>query len=134
MTTNVLITGATGLVGRNFARRAVDAGFKTLVMVRPDSDRSALDGLPVQFVEADLEIPDTLPRALSEADVVVNAAAHVGDWGPAKKYRAINVLGLAEMLKVANRIGRLRRLIQISSLGVYLYGHHYGTDETISPE
>ena len=134
MTTNVLITGATGLVGRNFARRAVHAGFKALAMVRPGSDRTALDGVPVQFVEADLEVPDTLPGALSEADVVVNAAAHVGDWGPAEKYRATNVVALGHMLKAAKRIGRLRRWIQISSLGVYRYGHHYGTDETKPPE
>jgi nucleoside-diphosphate-sugar epimerase len=28
----------------------------------------------------------------------------------------------------------VRRWIQISSLGVYPYGHHYGTDETAAPE
>src|SRR6185369_15861243 len=68
MSTNVLITGATGLVGRNFAKRAVAAGFDVAAMVRAGSDRSVLDGMPVHFVEADLEVPDTLPGALSEAD------------------------------------------------------------------
>jgi nucleoside-diphosphate-sugar epimerase len=130
---NVLITGATGLVGQNFAKRAVDAGFNVLAMVRPNSDRSVLNGLPVRFVEADLEIRDTIPGALSEADVVVHAAAHVGDWGPAEKYRNVNVVALEAMLEEAERIGRLRRWIQISSLGVYPYGHHYGTDETTPP-
>jgi nucleoside-diphosphate-sugar epimerase len=64
----------------------------------------------------------------------VHAAAHVGDWGPAEKYRAINVVALEHMLHAAQRHGRLRRWIQISSLGVYAARHHYGTDETVAPD
>ena len=131
---NVLITGATGLVGRHFARRAADAGYDVLAMVRSNSDRSALDGVPVRFVEGDLAQPETLPAALGEADVVVHAAAHVGDWGPAEKYRAINVIALEHMLHAVGRHGRLRRWIQISSLGVYPARHHFGTDETLPPD
>ena len=129
--TNVLITGATGLVGRHFARRAADAGYGVQAMVRRGSDRSALDGVPVRYVEGDLAEPESLPAALAEADVVVHAAAQVGDWGPAEKYRAINVVALEHMLYAAQRQGRLRRWIQISSLGVYPARHHYGTDETV---
>lgn len=131
---NVLITGATGLIGRNFARRATLAGYPVLAMVRRNSDRSALDGVPVRFIEADLAVPETLPAAMADADVVVNAAAHLGDWGPPEKYRAINVVALEHMLTAAARIGRLQRWIQISSQGVYPVRDHYGTDETAGPE
>jgi nucleoside-diphosphate-sugar epimerase len=134
MKTNVLITGATGLVGQNFVRRAVEAGYSVVAMVRHNSDRSALDGLPLRFVEGDLADPETLPAALAEADIVVHAAAHLGDWGPPEKYRAINVVALEHMLNAVERIGRLRRWIQISSQGVYPVRHHYGTDETEPPE
>jgi len=127
---NILITGATGLVGRHLARRAADAGYHLQAMVRKGSDRSALDGIPVEFVEGDLAEPETLPAAVADADVVVHSAAHVGDWGPAENYRAINVVALEHMLNAVERRGRLRRWIQISSLGVYPYGHHFGTDET----
>jgi nucleoside-diphosphate-sugar epimerase len=130
---NLLITGATGLVGRHFARRAAEAGYDVLAMVRRDSDRSALRGVRARFVEGDLAEPESLPGAMGEADVVVHAAAHVGDWGPAEKYRAINVVALEHMLTAAQQGGRLRRWIQISSLGVYPPRHHYGTDETARP-
>jgi nucleoside-diphosphate-sugar epimerase len=130
----VLVTGATGLVGRHFARRAVDAGYGVEAMVRAGSDRSALEGMPIRFVEGDLAAPETLPAALSDADYVVHAAAHVGDWGPAAKYRAINVVALEHMLNAVERSGRLKRWIQISSLGVYPARHHYGTDETVPPD
>jgi nucleoside-diphosphate-sugar epimerase len=132
--TNVLITGATGLVGRHIARRAADAGYEVQALVRGNSDRSALDGVPVQFVEGDLARPETLSAALAGADIVVHAAAHVGDWGPAEKYRAINVVALEHMLYAVERHGRLNRWIQISSLGVYPAHHHFGTDETVSPD
>lgn len=131
---NILITGATGLIGRNFARRAVAAGYPVLAMVRRNSDRSALDGVPVRFVEGDLSAPETLSAPLAEADVVVHAAAHLGDWGPPEKYRAINVVALEHMLNAVARIGRLQRWIQLSSQGVYPARHHYGTDETTPPE
>jgi nucleoside-diphosphate-sugar epimerase len=99
-------------------------------MVRAGSDRSALAGVPVRFVEGDLAVPETLPGVLTEADVVVHAGAHLGDWGPPEKYRAINVVATEHMLNAATRIGRLQRWIQISSQGVYPARQHYGTDET----
>ena len=132
--TNILITGATGLVGQNFAPRAVAAGFNVLAMVRHNSDRSALDGVPVRFVEGDLADPESLPGVLAEADIVVHAAAQLGDWGPPEKYRAINVVALEHMLCAAQRTRRLRCWIQISSQGVYPVRHHYGTDESVAPE
>jgi nucleoside-diphosphate-sugar epimerase len=131
---NVFVTGATGLVGRHFVRRAIDAGYHVQAMVRANSDRGVLEDLPVQYVEADLTAPESLPAAVAEADIVVHAAAHVGDWGPAEKYRAINVVALEHMLHAAQRNGRLQRWIQISSLGVYPARHHYGTDETLPPD
>ena len=131
---NLLITGATGLVGQNFAPRAVAAGYNVLAMVRRNSDRSALAGLPVRFVEGDLGDPETLPAAVAEADIVVHAAAHLGDWGPPEQYRAINVVALEHLLTAAGRTGRLRRWIQISSQGVYPVRHHYGTDESAGPD
>jgi nucleoside-diphosphate-sugar epimerase len=134
MSMTILITGATGMVGSAFARRAAESGYAVQAMVRPNSDRSILDGVPVEFVTGDLSAPETLPAALAAADVVVHAAAHVGDWGPAEKYRAINVIGLEHMVHAAARSGRMRRWIQISSLGVYRAQHHYGTDESVPPD
>jgi nucleoside-diphosphate-sugar epimerase len=119
------------MIGSCVARRAAEAGYDVQAMVRPNSDRSILGGVPARFVEADLAQPESLPAALAEAEVVVHTAAHVGDWGPAEKYRAINVIGLEHLIHAAARSGRFRRWIQISSLGVYPARHHYGTDESV---
>lgn len=130
----ILVTGATGQVGSHFVRRASADGHHVLAMVRPGSDRRTLHGLPIEFVEADLSRHETLAPAIEQADVVVHSAAHIGDWGPAETYRTANVLALEHMLTAAARAGRLRRWIQISSLGVYPARHHYGSDETVSPD
>ena len=127
----VLITGSTGLVGRCVAKKACAAGYRVQAMVRPDSDRSGLAGLNVEFVEGDLARPESLEAVVADAQVVVHAAAHIGDWGPAEKYRAINVMALEHLVNAAMRTGKLDRWIQISSLGVYPAQHHYGTDETL---
>ena len=131
MSTSILVTGATGMVGSAFARRAADAGYQVRAMVRRGSNRGTLDGVRVEFVEGDLAEPESLPAALADAEVVVHTAAHVGDWGPAELYRAINVIGLEHMIHAAARSPRLARWVQISSLGVYPARHHYGTDETV---
>jgi nucleoside-diphosphate-sugar epimerase len=103
-------------------------------MVRGGTDRTVLDGVPVRFVEGDLSTPETLPAALAEADDVVHTAAHLGDWGPPEKYRAINDEALEHLLNTAVRGGRLQRWIQLSSQGVYPARHHHGTDETTPPD
>ena len=134
MNKTVLVTGATGMVGGAFARRAAETGYEVRAMVRRGSDRRALDGVPVEFVEGDLADPESLPAALADAQIVIHTAAHVGDWGPAEKYRAINVIALEHMIHAAARSPRLERWVQISSLGVYPARHHYGTDESLPPD
>jgi nucleoside-diphosphate-sugar epimerase len=128
----MLVTGATGMVGALVTRRAIDQGYRVRAMVRAAS--GPLASLGVEQVEADLCRPETLPAAVAGVDLVVHTAAHVGDWGPAEKYRAINVVGLEHLLAAVEKEGRLRRWIQISSLGVYPARHHYGTDETVPPD
>jgi nucleoside-diphosphate-sugar epimerase len=130
----VLVTGSTGLVGVRVAKVLRQHGYRVRAMVRAGSDRTPLSGIDVEFFEADLAQPESLPPAIDGVDVVVHAAAHIGDWGPAEKYRAINVVALEHMLLAAEAAGRLDRWIQISSLGVYAARHHYGTDETTPPD
>lgn len=118
------------MVGEHVTKLALDAGYSVRAMVRSTSNLDGLSALDVETVQADLSDPATLPAALKDVDYVVNTAAHVGDWGPAEKFRAINVVALEHMITAARNEGRLKRWVQISSLGVYAATHHFGTDES----
>jgi len=130
----ILVTGAAGMVGSHVARRAVEAGYPVRCMVRPTSRCDALANLDVTFCKADLRDPKSLETAVQGAEVIVHAAAKLGDWGPAEEYRVVNVGGLRNLLDAVRQETKLRRWVQISSLGVYPARHHYGTDETIPPD
>lgn len=134
MSEKMLVTGATGMVGSFVARRALEEGYDVRVLVRPDSNREMLEGVDAEICEGDLGDYESFPRAVKDIDIVVHAGAHIGDWGPAEKYRAINVVGLEHFLTAAEKEGRLKRWIQVSSLGVYPARHHYGTDESVPPD
>jgi len=64
----ILVTGATGNVGRNVVSGLVDAG----VEVRAISRHASVSGLPprVDVVEGDLSDPDVLVRSLADVDTV----------------------------------------------------------------
>jgi nucleoside-diphosphate-sugar epimerase len=130
----ILVTGATGMVGSLVCRKALAAGYTVRALVRRTADRALLAGLAPEFVEGDLSAPESFPAAVADAQYVVHAAAKVGDWGHADDYRAINVFALEQLASAVEREGKLRRWIQISSLGVYQARDHFGTDETEAPD
>ena len=130
----MLITGATGMVGSSVARRAVDKASRVRVLVRPGSDRRLLEGLDLEYFEGDLSQHDRFEALVADVDVVVHAGAHIGDWGPAEHYRAINVVALEHLLAAVERAGQLQRWIHVSSLGVYAARDHHGTDEMVPPD
>lgn len=126
----VLVTGASGMVGQALVPRLIEEGYQVSAMVRPSSDRSALEGFEVRFVEGDLSKPETLPAVVDGIEYVVHTAAHVGDWGPAEMYRQINVVALEHLITAVRRNDNFKRWIQVSSLGIYPAVDHHGTDET----
>jgi len=65
MAASILVTGATGMVGSAFARRAIEAGYPVRALVRRDSNRRALDALTIDYVEGDLAEPESLRAALA---------------------------------------------------------------------
>ncbi len=131
--THVLVTGASGLVGRRVVQDLSRGGYAVRAMVRSDTDRSELEKAGARVVHGDLADLSTLNGPLRDANIVVHCAAHIGDWGPAEKYRAINVVALEHMLGIVQASDNFSRWIQVSSLGVYPARHHYGTDETTPP-
>jgi len=70
----LLIVGATGTLGRQVARRAIDQGYQAVCLVRNAKKAAFLKEWGADLVEADLCQPETLPKALEGIDVVIDAA------------------------------------------------------------
>ncbi|TAM82585.1 MAG: NAD-dependent epimerase/dehydratase family protein [Acidobacteria bacterium] len=111
-----LVTGASGFVGSHVARMLVDRGEKIRVLVRPQSNLVALEGVPVEKVDGDLRDPESLACAVEGVDRVFHVAAdyRLGARHPQEIYDS-NVAGTRNLLEAAARAG-VQRIIVTSSV------------------
>jgi dihydroflavonol-4-reductase len=111
-----LVTGASGFVGSHVARMLVDRGEKVRVLVRPQSNLIALEGVPVEKVNGDLRDPKSLGPAVEGVDRVFHVAAdyRLGVTDPQEIYDS-NVTGTRNLLEASSRAG-VQRIIVTSSV------------------
>jgi nucleoside-diphosphate-sugar epimerase len=110
----VLVTGATGDVGRHVTDRLLADRMAVRALCR-----SVPDGLPgaVEVVHGDLTAPETLDLAVVGMDAIVHCAAHLGGGGR-DLHRRVNVGGTAALLAAAQR-AQVGRVVHLSTLAVY---------------
>ena len=99
MTGSVLVTGATGLLGRTVALTLAARGDSVTVMQRGDS------ALPLRQVRGDLNDPQARAAALEGVDRVIHCAAKVSINGPESEFSRINIEGTAALLTSAQERG-----------------------------
>ncbi len=118
----VLVTGAAGFLGGHLVDMLVERGDEVRAMVRPVEDTSHLRTLAgVEIVHGDLTDVASLKRAVQGVQRVYNVAAKTGPWGAESVYRAVNVWGVADLIRAAMDAD-VRRIVHTSSITVY--GHH----------
>jgi len=110
MSRRVVVTGATGFIGRQLSRHLVASGDNVRALVRPESTRMAPAG--VETVRAPLE-SSALEAAFRGAEVVVHLAGVTSAVRP-QTYTDVNVEGARAVATAARQVGV--RLVHISSL------------------
>jgi dihydroflavonol-4-reductase len=116
---SVLVTGATGFMGRTLVARLLEEGRAVRVLERRPSD--AFEGLAVERATGDVTMPETLPAACAGAETVFNLAGVLSyDAKDEARLQAVNVDGLQNVLAAA-REGGCRRVVQVSSVAAIGY-------------
>jgi dihydroflavonol-4-reductase len=125
----VFITGATGFVTGNVARRLVARGDTVRALVR-DPSRARLDG--AELVQGDLANEEALRVGAHGADAVIHGAA-MYEIGLTKAQRdamlEANVRGTARVLSAAKAAG-VGRVVYISTIAVFGNTRGQIVDET----
>jgi nucleoside-diphosphate-sugar epimerase len=124
----VLITGATGFLGRAVTRRLKEAGHAVAALVREHD--SALAALDIEQVAGDIVALDSVITAVAGRDAVVHCAARTAPFGHIEEYYDANVRGTDNVL-AACEIGGVRRFVFTSCAGVVIDGGDLnGVNET----
>jgi dihydroflavonol-4-reductase len=128
----LLVTGATGLVGSQVCRLAVDAGQRVRALVRSAGAAGPLEAAGAEVVVGDITDPDSVVRAAKGADAVIHTAAVLGGtwtpWTP-EEFFQINHLGSVAVLDAAREAGL--RSVVLSTYGMFVW--HETITETSKP-
>lgn len=123
----VLLTGATGFIGKGLVASLAASGYRIRVATRtmtalPDEIESAVVG--------DLRRPVNLTEALRDVDFIVHSAglAHANDQVPEETFREVNA-GITGTLAAAARQAGIKRFVLLSSVRAQVGSH---SDEIVT--
>jgi nucleoside-diphosphate-sugar epimerase len=114
----VLVTGATGLVGRRLVLRLLERGDTVQILTRQPLRGLSLRKLGAHVFGGDITVPKTLPHALQYAEVVYHLAALRGPGLLSPPYQLTNVTGLEHILRAAEE-ANARRFVHVSDVLAY---------------
>lgn len=112
----VLLTGASGFLGRRITSRLRADGHAVTALLLPEEPEADLEADGI--VRGDITRPDSLRGAMAGQDAVVHLAGAVGYGQSFPRCRRLNRDGTANVVHEAVRVG-VRRFVQMSSVSVY---------------
>ncbi|AFY70444.1 3-beta hydroxysteroid dehydrogenase/isomerase [Thalassoporum mexicanum PCC 7367] len=117
---SLLIVGATGTLGRQIARCALDRGLKVKCFVRNPQKAAFLKEWGAELVVGNLMKPQTIDAALEDVDAVIDAAtARAND---SLRIRDVDWDGKVALIKAIEKAG-IKRFIFFSIMHADRYPH-----------
>lgn len=129
---DVFLTGGTGFIGGEVARRLRDRGDRVRALVRDPGRAQRLADLGCELVVGDLSDEPALAAACAGADAVVHGAALYEIGVPADRRAALvdtNVAGTERVLGAALSAG-VRKAVYVSTVAVFGNTRRAVVDET----
>jgi len=113
---DILVTGASGFLGSAVVRKALDRGLRVRVLVRANSPRRNLDGLPVRVVVGDMRDAASMREAMRGVRYLCHVAADYRLWAPdSEEIVRANTEGTRAVMEAALAAG-VERVVYTSSV------------------
>ncbi|OYO30747.1 NAD(P)-dependent oxidoreductase [Janthinobacterium sp. PC23-8] len=132
----ILVTGATGGLGRNAVHFLLAQGVDVRASGRNLDVGRELERLGAQFVPLDLAqaTPQQMDQLVRGMDVVWHCAALSSPWGLERDFIAANVTATGQLLR-AGAASHVARFVHISTPALYFdYRHRLDVPETFRPD
>ena len=113
----VLITGATGFLGKYVVEELKNNGYQVVAFGRNEKIGKALIDSNVEFFKGDIENKEDLLRAFQGCSAVIHAAALSTVWGKWSNFYKVNVLGTRNIVEICEKQGL--KLVFVSSPSIY---------------
>lgn len=111
----IAITGATGFIGSHLVEALSARGHEVTCLARSPERARVLDGLPVRFVQGNLDSPDALARLVEGQETVIHIAG-LTKAANLEEYTRVNVGGTERLLSAIRAAGSgLGRFVLFSS-------------------
>lgn len=117
----IIVTGATGFIGRNVAEYFHKIGYEVLGLGRNKKIGAELLRLGIRFVAVDIRDKNEVVKNFESADFIVHCAGKSADWGKFSEFYDVNVLGTQNIVSACIKYD-IKRIIFISTPSVYYSG------------
>lgn len=115
----ILVTGATGLIGNAIAKKAVEAGHQVKALVRSEDRARKILPSEVTLIRGDVTTPESLPDAVRGAEIVFHAAGLPEQWqADSSIFDRVNRQGTVHVLRAAQE-ANVRRVLYTSTMDVF---------------
>jgi len=115
------VTGGSGFVGGRVIRQLRARAVEVAALARSDRSAGVVEALGATAVRGDLDDVAAMQAGMAGADVVIHAAAHLGEHGPLAEFMRATVTGTENAL-AATRAAGVPRFVHISTEAVLADG------------
>lgn len=112
----VAVLGGAGFIGSWIVRELIARGHQVRTLVRPSTDLSLLEGLPMEPVIGDMEHAADLQTLLRGCDTLIHAAAWYPTYSLGKRKQIERGVEQIRLIHTALAVEGIQRFVYISSL------------------